>query len=54
MCVTEKLPATYVPAKNNGWHGATERPIHIHEGEKIDAAAFKALVKAAVAENARA
>jgi hypothetical protein len=29
----------------------TRRAIDIHEGEKVDASAFKALVKAAVAQN---
>jgi hypothetical protein len=36
---------------NSSLEGNTRRAIDIHEGEKIDAAAFKALVKAAVAEN---
>lgn len=36
---------------NAGLDGGTRRAIDIHEGEKIDARAFKALVKAAVAEN---
>jgi hypothetical protein len=31
--------------------GNTRRAIDIHEGEKVDACAFKALVKAAVAQN---
>jgi len=31
--------------------GSTRRAIDIHEGETVDARAFKALVKAAVAEN---
>ncbi len=31
--------------------GQTRRAIDIHEGEKVDAAAFKTLVKAAVAQN---
>ena len=31
--------------------GSTRRAIDIHEGEKVDARAFKALVKAAVAQN---
>jgi hypothetical protein len=31
--------------------GNTRRAIDIHEGEKVDAGAFKALVKAAVAQN---
>ena len=33
--------------------GATRRAIDIPEGEKVDARAFKALIKAAVALNAR-
>jgi hypothetical protein len=33
--------------------GNTRRAIDIHEGDKIDAVAFKALVKAAVAQNVR-
>jgi hypothetical protein len=37
---------------NSSLEGATRRAIDIHEGEKVDARAFKALVKAAVAENA--
>jgi hypothetical protein len=32
--------------------GNTRRAIDIHEGETVDAGAFKALVKAAVARNA--
>ena len=36
---------------NSSLEGNTRRAIDIHEGEKIDAAAFKALVKAAVAAN---
>jgi hypothetical protein len=39
---------------NSSLEGNTRRAIDIHEGEKIDARAFKALVKAAVAENALA
>lgn len=39
---------------NASLEGGTRRAIDIHEGEKVDASAFKALVKAAVAENARA
>jgi hypothetical protein len=39
---------------NSSLEGNTRRAIDIREGEKIDAAAFKALVKAAVAENGRA
>jgi hypothetical protein len=37
---------------NSGLEGGTRRAIDIHEGEKVDAGAFKALVKAAVAQNA--
>jgi hypothetical protein len=37
---------------NSSLEGNTRRAIDIHEGEKIDARAFKALVKAAVAQNA--
>ena len=36
---------------NSSLEGNTRRAIDIHEGEQIDARAFKALVKAAVAEN---
>ena len=36
---------------NSSLEGATRRAIDIHEGEKVDADAFKALVKAAVARN---
>ena len=36
---------------NSSLAGNTRRAIDIHEGEKVDAAAFKALVKAAVAQN---
>ena len=36
---------------NSSLGGNTRRAIDIHEGEKVDARAFKALVKAAVAEN---
>ena len=36
---------------NASLEGGTRRAIDIHEGEKVDARAFKALVKAAVAEN---
>ena len=36
---------------NASLEGNTRRAIDIHEGEKIDARAFKALVKAAVAHN---
>jgi hypothetical protein len=42
------------PAKlfNSSLAGNTRRAIDIHEGEKIDAGAFKALIRAAVALNA--
>jgi hypothetical protein len=48
-----KLPD---PSKlfNSSLKGNTRRAIDIHEGEKIDTRAFKALVKAAVAHNAPA
>jgi hypothetical protein len=36
---------------NSSLEGTTRRAIDIHEGEKVDAGAFKALVKAAVAQN---
>src|SRR5262245_34984999 len=36
---------------NSSLEGGTRRAIDIHEGENIDATAFKALVKAAVAQN---
>ena len=36
---------------NSSLEGNTRRAIDIHEGEKVDAHAFKALVKSAVAEN---
>ena len=36
---------------NSSLEGNTRRAIDIHEGEKIDAGRFKALVKAAVARN---
>ena len=36
---------------NSSLEGNTRRAIDIHEGEKVDASAFKALVKAAVARN---
>jgi hypothetical protein len=39
---------------NSSLEGGTRRAIDIHEGEAVDASAFKALVKAAVAENGRA
>jgi hypothetical protein len=38
---------------NAGLDSGTRRAIDIHEGEKVDARAFKALVKAAVARNGR-
>jgi hypothetical protein len=37
---------------NSSLEGSTRRAIDIQEGEKVDARAFKALVKAAVAQNA--
>ena len=36
---------------NSSMEGNTRRAIDIHEGEKVDASAFKALVKAAVVRN---
>ena len=36
---------------NAGLDGGTRRAIDIHEGDKVDATAFKALVKAAAALN---
>jgi hypothetical protein len=36
---------------NSSLEGNTRRAIDIHEGEKVDAGKFKALVKAAVAQN---
>jgi len=36
---------------NSSLEGNTRRAIDIHEGEKVDADAFKALVRAAVAQN---
>jgi hypothetical protein len=41
------------PAKlfNSSLEGNTRRAIDIHEGEKVDAGAFKALIRAAVAVN---
>ena len=36
---------------NSSLEGSTRRAIDIHEGETVDANAFKALVKAAVAQN---
>jgi hypothetical protein len=38
---------------NSSLEGNTRRAIDIREGEKVDAAAFKALVKAAAAQNER-
>jgi hypothetical protein len=38
---------------NSSLEGGTRRAIDIHEGEKVDERAFKAIVKAAAAENAR-
>ena len=38
---------------NSSLEGKTRRAIDIHEGETVDARAFKALVKAAVAVNHR-
>ena len=38
---------------NSSLEGNTRRAIDIHEGDKIDARAFKALVKAAALQNAR-
>ena len=42
------------PAKlfNSSLEGNTRRAIDIHEGEEVDAGAFKALIRAAVALNA--
>ncbi len=39
---------------NSSLEGSTRRAIDLHEGEKIDEAAFKQLVRAAVAANATA
>jgi hypothetical protein len=39
---------------NSSLDGNTRRAIDIHEGEKVDAAAFEALIEAAVAANASA
>jgi len=39
---------------NSSLEGNTRRAIDIHEGEQVDAAALKALVKAAVSQNAAA
>ncbi len=36
---------------NSSLEGSTRRAIDIHEGETVDADAFKALIKAAVAQN---
>lgn len=36
---------------NSSMEGNARRAIDIHEGEKVDAGAFKALIKAAVAQN---
>ena len=36
---------------NSSLEGSTRRAIDIHEGEKLDEAAFKALIRAAVALN---
>jgi hypothetical protein len=38
---------------NSSLEGGTRRAIDLHEGEQLDARAFKALVKAAVASNER-
>jgi hypothetical protein len=38
---------------NSGLDGGTRRAIDFREGEVLDAKAFKALIKAAVAENLR-
>ncbi|MEX2282544.1 MAG: DUF1801 domain-containing protein [Gemmatimonadota bacterium] len=38
---------------NSSLEGNTRRAIDIHEGEKVDARAFKALVKAAARSNSR-
>ena len=38
---------------NSSLGGNTRRAIDIHEGEQLDAGSFKALVRAAVAHNAR-
>jgi hypothetical protein len=38
---------------NSSLEGNTRRAIDIREGETLDAAAFKALIRAAVAENQR-
>jgi hypothetical protein len=36
---------------NSSLEGNTRRAIDIHEGEQVDAGAFKALIRAAVAQN---
>jgi hypothetical protein len=36
---------------NSSLEGNTRRAIDIHEGEQVDAGAFKALIEAAVAQN---
>jgi hypothetical protein len=36
---------------NSSLEGKTRRALDIHEGDKVDAGAFKALIKAAVARN---
>src|SRR5438132_13100257 len=36
---------------NSSLEGNTRRAIDIHEGEMVDASAFKALIRAAVAQN---
>jgi hypothetical protein len=48
-----KAAATAKPASqlNSSLEGHTRRAIDIHEGTKVDARAFKTLVKAAVAQN---
>ncbi len=38
---------------NSSLEGSTRRAIDIHEGDKVDARAFKALVEAAVAHNGK-
>ena len=38
---------------NSSLEGNTRRAIDIHEGDKVDARAFKALIEAAVAQNAK-
>ena len=39
---------------NSSLEGNTRRALDIHEGDKVDATAFKALIKAAVARNEKA